>query len=260
MKRLLILIMMPVLITASHAALVHSYDFKGVDQAAMLADKTGTIDMTIVGDGTGITMTGDGAVHFDGGTDPVSYLMAPGINDSYNYVVSFWFKLDDVDLNWYDGIVSSDDQKASGKTWQIDTYNMDGTGGADIRLTADGSNTVSDKNMLAEPAKETWHHIAIMAADGWSKKTQYWINGGVAQKFGYEPGDLMDLVLGNNRNLNKAFTGSIANVKIYDGTNWSDADEAAEWANGLGHGVPEPATIVLLGIGSLAAVVRRRRV
>ncbi len=220
--------------TASAGSLVHHYDFKESTPGAgdFLADKVaGGTDLTMTG--SGVTVTGDGRAVF---TDTSSFLSADIDNLTGSYVVSFWFNADPDINDGYSAMFSSKNAKDP-YTWQVDFLNITGGTTKDIRLTSsqDGNNeSLGDKSLITDPTSNTWHHIAILSAPSWSNKTQVWADGGAVTKYSASVGDLVMVLLGINRAGNDSFTGALANVKIYDGTDWNDAAEAAEWAAGPG--------------------------
>ena len=132
-----------------------------------------------------------------------------------------------------------------GKLWSRDN---DGTTQGDAKSTAD----VNDGN---------WHHVAVVA-DANQPLTLY-IDGSALAADAYDtrqnaPAGPYAIPAANHLFIggrsNTSFPGSVDDVGF-----WDEALSASMISYCYQNGIPEPATVLLLGIGGLALMLRRRR-
>ncbi len=205
----------------SLAALVYEFDFSGYSPQEILGNKVvGGHDLQLSVENGSPLVIGNGQVDFDGS----SSLLADINNDTDAWVVSCWLKFA-APQGDYAGIWSSDTSKTANSV-QLDYRNVTVD---KLRVAGNSSYNISPDS--DNPTVDTWHHVAVLVAPNWGNKTQMWYDGGAAIKKSNNVGDLFQLVLGRNRNNDKSFVGQVAQIKIYDGTNWNDAAETAEWAS-----------------------------
>ena len=212
------------------AALLHHYDFRGATQAQMLEDKVGTADLSVFG--LGITLAGDGQVVFPGFTNTASAAYLKTADDAIlltgnPYAVSFWVWIDALQAREWLGFIASENTTADNNNW---SWHVDTSASGDFRMRSKNANTHTNRTILASPPTGTWHHITICKNTG--PDLQIWVNGADSpQTFDENIGELRELIVGANRNIDLGAACSIANIKIYNDV-WTAALEDAAFAEG----------------------------
>ena len=115
--------------------------------------------------------------------------------------------------------------------------------------------------ILENAMNNSWQHFVCLR-DVDANEIRVYRNGGLAGTADASSvGDLSNddpLNIGNANHANQPYPGSIDDVRVY-GVALSAEDAAAIYNGGAGDIVPEPSTLVLLGMGAVAALIAVRR-
>ena len=237
-----------------NAGLIAHYDFTDGD----LTDNEVSASYTLTHINTvtsQVIINPDGSAGFSGNDADKSYLEAPayGATGVANFTVSFWWKTSSLAQGSYQGLFSNDDAGV-GFSWQLDNS------GSDMRFISSGKpNLTYPESSLAA---DTWYHTVIRkeggAGDNYTQVYMTAMGTGsplLVMNQNANPGGLNEFRLGVNRNSDSLFQMDMSNVKIY---NDSTVDLGVLLAEGP-QLVPEPSSIVLLSLGGLALLIRRKR-
>jgi len=202
------------------------------------------------------------ALHFDNTNDVLSINNSASLNmnTAVGITVAFWMKPDtDTPVGPTGGAAQKDgliDKGTGGATtgWQL-YHETDGTikafQGAKLAVGADQFSLSS----TVAVGSSKWTHIAYVADyDGGTPRMRLFIDGVLDATLMLSTAtnlqdNTTDIIVGKNSS-NYFYGGSIDDIQIYNNI-LSDA-EIAQLA-----GVPEPATVCLLGLGALAMLKRR---
>ncbi|UCC22021.1 MAG: LamG domain-containing protein [Planctomycetota bacterium] len=202
----------------------------------------------------------DTAVDFDGFNDDMITVSSNVLRLTGDMSVSFW-----VDIDVLPGASATDplcvieaDAQGSGLA-KMTELTVDENG--DVVYThqygTGGSGSEQHVFTSANLDTDTWYNIAV-TRDTTASEVMLYIDGSYLDTFSYtnqpQGGGSGTLYLGKYGS--DLYDGSVDEIAVFDyeltGTNVSDIYEAA-------NPVPEPATIALLGLGSLALIHSRRR-
>lgn len=240
-----ILMLMATLETAATAALIAHYP---------MTEGYGTSLIDISGNGNHATAAGtswDGSIlNFDGVSDYALVANSQSLNITTNSMTLMaWIK-------W-------DIDPATGNDWAT-FVNMNTDNQYRLQHNKDNSafefairTTLGNKWVFSgtAPRIDQWYHLAG-TYDGSS--LNMYVNGLLENSVSHSGtivGSNKPLIIGNNPANNRGFAGSIVDMRIYD-TALSESDialiAATAWV------IPEPATVILLGLGAIGLVKRRR--
>ena len=181
------------------------------------------------------------------------YNMAPGFLDDDSFTAEIFYRRDDADGT---GCLFGNGHSSGYES--IAYAKVLGDGSIELKLTGDdvgvGGNS-SDIISAAAPDDTGWHHLAF-TYDGTNVKTYVdylladttapvYYNGRVFSDYSF-----MQLGWSNAGGPEYHFTGGLDELRF--------SDTVLAPSQFLGSAVPEPATIVLLGIGALAGIRRKR--
>ena len=251
---LLLAIAMAATATTANAALVVHYDFNTA--GTFLNDNVGTRDLADIADGGGGTSPAFAdKVKADNGTRRGAVQLAGGVNNAFNYLenndgaftlpnftVSYWALTDTSNQGNFKGLFSS------GNTGELQ---FDSNSGVYRGITDVG--TVNFANPVVV---DQWNHIAL-TYDG--TNTRWYYNGAevAGSPIAGNPDNSIELIrIGANRAIDNGFAGFIDDFRIYD-TALLAADISSEATSGFF--IPEPSTALLLGLGLIGLVARRKR-
>jgi hypothetical protein len=248
---LLVLVALP----ASAATIAHRYDFEGDDGA----DSVGTVNGAVEGDPvfTSDAKSGARSITLDGDGDFL--LFSDPMDFGRQFSIALWVKPDPSAVGIQNvvgnapGGWGTDGFKLFYNTWS-DPPTADGKL---ILETGDGDSTNAaavsgDPGVLID---DVWKHV-VAAVDMDASSELYidgvsYASGGVTATMKTDgPWELGRMLGGWD------LAGSLDDVQIYSGA--LSADDAAWLASNPGAVIPEPSSIVLLLVGFLALVTRRR--
>ncbi|MFP4056762.1 MAG: LamG-like jellyroll fold domain-containing protein [Candidatus Brocadiia bacterium] len=208
-------------------------------------DETGSYNLNTVG--TGITYHLEGAkgyARFPGDDDEPSYLEVEGPGGMPQFTVSIWLRTPQRDQGEYQGVFSNNRSSTADYSWQFGVH--DGT--MRVRSAVSGFDTITFGSL---PVDE-WTNVIVQKTS--SDSAEVFLNGQSVGAEDTNPGGLQWLRVGTNRNTSAFYAMDVDEVKVWD----SLEDAAAIYAQGTAF-VPEPATIVLVGMGLAVSARRRRR-
>ena len=214
---------------------------------ATVADSSGYgFDAAILGSSARVAGPVDGAVQFTDGLNDAIFLDHP-VDLGDEWTITAWFK----DL-WPNNRWRT---LARGKAG--DHQILVQTGGYLLgtydNVTATGWHpSTFDMSTL----DDEWHHIAAVGAGG---ATKFFIDGAYVGMSDFQ--SLSDVwVLGNHTGRDQKFAGYLDDLALFDVALSPDQIlRLAERTGTPANVVPEPATLSLLGIGGVVALLRRRR-
>ena len=275
MKKLLLLLAVVLCVSAAAQAgaqVINYWDFDGVDQAA---DKAGTLSSGTVGSpsyGTTYsnpyTGSGDAFQQADGVWN--NYVTAGAAGDvdfgTSSFSISFWY---------------FDDAAASSDTRQMRVLdNRDGAGSGivvgttfteiNVALVDDAGNQAvgntihNDPDLGLFPAQQ-WVHVSITVDRDTTDLASVYVGGTLNHSFDISNltgnivgSDLLEIgVLNGGDHAGEVQAGALDDLAFYSGLLSSAEIEGLEAASINPMNIPEPATMVLLGLGAL--VLRRRK-
>lgn len=256
MKKFLIPALALAFASSSQAALIAHYDFTDGNLLDNEVGGSALYTLTKVASGTGnVTPNADGSAHFTGINAANSgYLETPGVAIGVpNFTVSFWFKTSTFSQGSFKGLFSNN---TGGSTtdfsWQIDLT------GSDIRVRSKQGAEIDSST--AGYSTDTWYHVALTKG-GTGDSTKFYVTelgSGTVSLVGSDPdnlGGLQMLRLGVNRLNDGQAEMDMSNVKVYNDVNISLDTLLAEGPQT----VPEPSSTLLIGLGGLSFLLRRKR-
>lgn len=249
---------------SASADLVAYYDFEtgsgtiAYDRAANPANGTingdpGWLDVS----GTGKAALGNYALDFDGAGDYVACNKPAKLDITSAITLAYWVKVDSWGNNWtsiagrYHPYFSRRAQSGNKESAQ---WRTDGT--------ADANGTLNLVTVGTTSIRGAWHHIAG-TYDGATGEQYFYIDGVLESSAqGYVGGQMtyagawtdFNIAADHNGGNNQDLDGQVDEVGV-----WDEALSQATIQGYMNNGIPEPATVLLLGIGGLALVLRKRR-
>lgn len=198
--------------------------------------------------GSGVTLNGDGSAQIANGSGS-NFLSATGIGDGVNsaFTISIWFRTDTPNPATHSSIASG----AASSTWQLENVQENGP-----RLNS-GTSITGSSLLIAD----TWYQ-AVVWTNGTNSKLFMSEEGGSLTQIGATSNaalGLTDLRLGVNRGGNHNWEGDYANIQVYDEALSNTSITTILDAGSGVAAVPEPSASALLGLGSLALILRRKK-
>lgn len=201
----------------------------------------------------------DTAVDFDGSDDDMITMSSNLLRLTGDMSVSLWVNIDLFPSGSSTDPLFTIDASAQGSGMaRMTELAIDQNG--DLRYTHEYGSGGSGSNQhvfsSADLADDTWYNIAL-TRDSTAMEVTVYIDGSVLDTYSYSdaPEGYGNGTLYLGKYGTDLYDGSIDEIAVFDyeltGTNVSDIYNAAQ--------VPEPATIALLGLGSLVSIRRRRR-
>ena len=242
-------------------ALLAQVSFGGLIGQWALADGSGTTAVSAINspadDGilTGGAAFVPGAVQLDG-VDGWVDTPTIGVAGAGARTIAAWIKIDG---NYGDAIVSWGDSWSQGYLGGRFTFKINNNSG-ELRAEIGGGYAVGTGIVT----DNQWHHVALTttAGDGDTANVKFYIDGvldGVSAFGNANPIDseAAEISIGGSvvpsyptGNTAFFFNGSLADVRVYD----EQLDQAAIAAI-----IPEPATMLLLGLGGIGLVSRKKK-
>jgi hypothetical protein len=206
-------------------------------------DSAGSNNGTVTG-ATWTTGRIDGALSFDGSSDFVMVGDKDNL-EQQEFTLSFWAKLNNPSGNWQGGIAKGYIFGAVNEY----SYTLDFRNGNARAAITNTSSTAFETNVLI--GDTDWHMWSMTAEDGILKLYKDGVPEGSEEYTGTIDYDKShnNFVIGARDSGNYAFNGLIDDVRFYD-TALSQSDIQAI--------MPEPATVLLLGLGGLSLLRKRR--
>lgn len=261
-----LVLLLLVIWTPAHAALVAMYDFDNSDatdssgsaNAYDLSASAGTVAPTYV------TENGNTFVHFAGrnNVDGQALLTAPnalvpGDDDgNSDWIVSLWFRTDDWSQGNYRGIFATADNNNDSRGWQIDS-----TGGAGRVIVNDNGTTLKFNAWTSQPTIDAWHHLYLIKRSNLDWDLYLDGTAVIAPTTG-NVGRVDEIRLGTIRNGINSLRLDMDYVQIWDGITDPGSDLATVYSAGRSHIgiIPEPSSLALVLAGfALPYLWLRRR-
>lgn len=227
------------LVPAAQAGLIHSFNFS---PDAPLIDDVANVELTQVGN---VAFSPEGFATFDGSG---GHLWAEALNSLGGvYTVSFWIRSDDYAPGEEDkspGIMTATDENPFalgnwGVTLRRNTIRF---GGKALEQGA------VSQDLLKEPVPGMWQLITLKfnGIDG----SGAWVNEELFVEFESlhakegdpRPAfkDIVRLIIGSDFAGKISFIGDIADIRIYDDVEWTDAKQVEAYQAGPKLGAPAP--------------------
>ena len=177
--------------------------------------------------------------------------------------VSAWINTNDPDAAGLGAIFHHNDQYGSNPGtphFFIMNWNSPTLDSATVSLDYGGPNVYGFDSIK----KDTWHHLAWTYDKDVATPMRLYIDGGEVDTSGSSAGDmtLSNMGIGGVQDSpfgGRYFQGMIDDLAVWDEM-LSPGDISTIYNNGLqGIGVPEPATMSLLGFGAIGMLARRKR-
>jgi len=220
-----------------------------------MTEGDGTSLIDISGNGNHATLSGTswngGQLNFDGMSDYALAAYSQSLNITTNSITVMALVKWDIDPSvgneWATFVNMNDDN-------QYRLQHNKGNSAFEFAIRTTSGNKWVVSNTV--PERGQWYHLAG-TYDG-SILSMY-VNGQLENSVSHSGtivGSNKPLIIGNRPSEDRGFSGLIADVQIYD-TELSDSDIALIAATATA--IPEPATIAMLGFGSLSLLRRKRK-